>query len=93
MYIGPIGTWESVFFFFTRETLAKTTARYYLTSTRNLLIKSHNVRGCGKNFEKRESLYIMARNASWYCHNGKHYRGSSKIKGSTTIHPSNVASG
>ena len=50
--------------------LIKTTVSYHFTSVRMTVIKKINV---GEDVEKREPLYTVGRNVSWYSHYGKQY--------------------
>ena len=53
-----------------REMQIKTTVRYQLTPVRMTVTKTTSAR---EDVEKREILYTVGRNVSWYSHYGKQY--------------------
>ena len=54
-----------------REVQIKATVKYHLTAVSWPSLKSLKVINAGHSVEKRESLYTVGRNVSWYNHYGK----------------------
>ena len=57
----------------------------HLTSVRVAAIKKSTNTNEGEHAERREPLYTVGGNASWYGHCGKQYRSSLKTKNRTAI--------
>ena len=73
-----------------REMQIKTIMSYHLTPVRMAIIKNLQTLSAWEGVEKREPLYTVSRNVSWYSHYGEQCGGSLKTKNRTAIWPSNL---
>ena len=69
-----------------REMQIKTTKRYHTSHLlERLSSKIPQITNIGEDVEKREPLYTVGGNVSWYSHCGKQYGDPQKTKNRTTI--------